>query len=88
MKGTCDWHASIDVVSENVTYLVVIMQTKNSAHIQNRKRKGISVCTRIALMLQLTSMSLLSLERLQCIAILPSCVYCLALYDTHTYEGI
>ena len=85
MKGACDWHASIDVVSEKYTYLVVIMQTKNSAHIQTRKRKGISVCTRIAFMLQLTSMSLLSLERLQCIVIIPSCVHCLALYESHNY---
>ena len=87
MKGACDWHASIDAVSGKFTYLVVIMQTKNgySAHIQTHKRKGISACTRIALMLR---MSLLSLERLLCTMLLPSCVYCLALYDTHTYEGI
>ena len=52
----------------NFTYLGVIMQTKggHSGHIQNLKRKGISACTRVALMLPLTSMSLQSLERLLC----------------------
>ena len=50
----------------NFTYLGVIMQTKGgySGHIQNLKRKGISACTRVALRLPLTSMSLQSLERL------------------------
>ena len=50
----------------NFTYIEVIMQTKSgySGHIQNLKRKGISACTRVALMLPLTSMSLQSLERL------------------------
>ena len=61
----------------NFTYLGVIMQTKGgySGHIQNLKRKGISACTRVALRLPLTSMSLLSLERLLCTVILPSCMY-------------
>ena len=46
------------------TYRGVRMQTKGgySGHIQNLKRKGILACTRVALRLPLTSMSLQSLE--------------------------
>ena len=72
----------------NFTYLWVIMQTKAgySGHIQNLKRKGISACTRVALRLPLTSMSLQSLERLLCTVILPSCMYGLALYESQMKE--
>ena len=72
----------------NFTYLGVIMQTKGgySGHIQNLKRKGISACTRVALRLPLTSMSLQSLERLLCTVILPSCMYGLALYESQMKE--
>ena len=72
----------------NFTYLGVVMQTKGgySGHIQNLKRKGISACTRVALRLPLTSMSLQSLERLLCTVILPSCTYGLALYESQMKE--
>ena len=70
------------------TYLGVIMQTKGeySGHIQNLKRKSIPACTRVALRLPLTSMSLQSLERLLCTVILPSCMYGLALYESQIKE--
>ena len=72
----------------NFTYLGVIMQTKGgySGHIQNLKRKGISACTRVALRLPLTNMSLQSLERLLCTVILPSCMYGLASYESQMKE--
>ena len=64
----------------NFTYLGIMVQTKGgySGHIQNLKRKGISTCTRVALRIPLTSMSLQSLERLLRTVILLSCVYGLA----------
>ena len=69
--------------------LGVIMQTKGrySGYIQNLKRKGILACTRVALRLPLTSMSLQSLERLLCTVILPSCMHGLALYESQMKEG-
>ena len=72
----------------NVTYLGAIMQTKGgySGHIQNLKRKGISACTRVALRLPLTTMSLKSLERLLCTVILPSSMYGLALHESQMNE--
>ena len=72
----------------NFTYLGVIMQTKGgySGHIQNLKRKGISACTRIALRLPLTTMSLKSLERLLRTVILPSSMYGLALHESQMKE--
>ena len=72
----------------NFTYLGVIMQTKGgySGHIQNLKRKGISACTRVALRLPRTSMSLQSLERLLCTVVLPSCTYGLALHESQMKE--
>ena len=67
------------------------MQTKGgySGLIQNLKRKGTSACTRVALMLPLTStsMSLQYLERLLCKVILPSCMHGLALYESQMNEG-
>ena len=75
----------------NFTYLGVMMQTKSGyfGHniIRNIKRKGISACTRVALRLPLTSMSLQSLERLLGTVILPSCMYGLALYESQMKEG-
>ncbi len=75
----------------NFTFLGVMMQTKSwyFGHniIRNIKRKGISACTRVALRLPLTSMSLQSLERLLGTVILPSCMYGLALYESQMMEG-
>ena len=72
----------------NCTYLGVIMQTKGgySGRIQNLKRKCISACTRVALRLPLTTMSLKSLERLLCTVILPSSMYGLALHESQMNE--
>ena len=73
----------------NFTYLGVIMQTKGGypGHIQNLKRKGISACTRVALRLPLTTMSLKSLERLLCTVILPSSMYGLVLHESQMNEN-
>ena len=72
----------------NFTNLGVIMQTKGgySGHIKNLKRKGISACTRVALRLPLTTMSLTSLERILCTVILPSSMYGLALHESQMKE--
>ena len=79
----------------NLTYLGVIMQTKGGysgpvlfrTHSKSIiKRKRISACTRIALRLPLTTMSLKSLERLLCTVILPSSMYGLALHESQMNE--
>ena len=66
-----------------------MMQTKGgySGQMRNLKHKGISACARVALRIPLTSMSLLSLERLLRTVILPSCMYGLALYESQMMEG-